>query len=293
MMDEGTETIIIEVKQNDVVNNVETTLGTWTVKIGSRVVFSLLEESDRTLLENGDELEASLLVLRSDGPVDEEQRVTLTFGGTATKGEDYRTGSTLSISVGGISVGRNLTPLDDDLVEGDETIEITASHYGRDIGTETITIIDDESDGVTDRTPPAITGAAVNGSTLILTYDEALDGASVPAAGAFVVTADGSTVTVNGVSVAGSTVTLTLATAVEANQTVTLAYTPGANPIQDAAGNDAALLSRQTVTNNTGGTTDATPPAITGATVNGSTLVLTYDEALDGGVGRRPRATSP
>ena len=282
MMDEGTETIIIEVKQNDVVNNVKTTLGTWTVKIGSRVVFSLLEESDRTLLENGDELEHSLLVLRSDGPVDEEQRVTLTFGGTATKGEDYRTGSTLSISVGGISVGRNLTPLDDDLVEGDETIEITASHYGRDIGTETITIIDDESDGVTDRTPPAITGAAVNGSTLILTYDEALDGASVPAAGDFVVTAAGSAITVNGVSVAGSTVTLTLATAVEANQTVTLAYTPGANPIQDAAGNDAALLSRQTVTNNTGGTTDVTPPALSGATVNGSTLVLTYDEALDG-----------
>ena len=54
-----------------------------------------------------------------------------------------------------------------------------------------------------------------------------------------------------GVSVAGSTVTLTLATAVEANQAVTLAYTPGANPIQDAAGNDAAALSRQTVTNNT------------------------------------------
>ena len=167
--------------KNDVANDVKTTLGTWTVKIGSRVVFSLLEESDRTLLENGDELEHSLLVLRSDGPVDEEQRVTLTFGGTATKGEDYRTGSTLSISVGGISVGRNLTPLDDDLVEGDETIEITASHYGRDIGTETITIIDDESDGVTDRTPPAITGATVDGSTLVLTYDEALDGASIPA----------------------------------------------------------------------------------------------------------------
>ena len=283
MMDEGTETIIIEVKQNDVANDVKTTLGTWTVKIGSRVVFSLLEESDRTLLENGDELEHSLLVLRSDGPVDEEQRVTLTFGGTATKGEDYRTGSTLSISVGGISVGRNLTPLDDDLVEGDETIEITASHYGRDIGTETITIIDDESDGVTDRTPPAITGAAVNGSTLVLTYDEMLDGASIPALGDFTVTAAGSTVTVTGVSVAGSTVTLTLATAVEAGQAVALAYTPGANPIQDAAGNDAALLSRQTVTNNTGGTTDVTPPTLSGATVNGSTLVLTYDEMLDGG----------
>ena len=248
MMDEGTETIIIEVEQNDRNNDVKTTLGTWTVKIGPSVVFSLLEESDRTLLENGDENEHSLLVLRSDGPVDEDQRVTLTFGGTATKGEDYRTGSTLSISVGGISVGRNLTPLDDDLVEGDETIEITAWHYGRDIGTETITIIDDES---MDATPPVFTGATVNGSTLVLTYDEMLDGGSTPATGDFVVTVDGSAITVTGVSITGSTVTLTLATAVEANQAVTLDYTPGTNPIQDAAGNAAAALSGQTVTNNT------------------------------------------
>ena len=54
-----------------------------------------------------------------------------------------------------------------------------------------------------------------------------------------------SPVTVSGVRVAGSTVTLTLATAVEANQAVTLAYnTPGTNPIQDTAGNDAAPLLR-------------------------------------------------
>ena len=135
--------------------------------------------------------------------------------------------------------------------------------------------------GTTDETPPMLTGATVNGSTLVLTYDEALDGASVPAEGDFVVTADGSAITVNGVRVAGSTVTLTLATAVESGQTVTLAYTPGANPIQDAAGNDAALLSGQTVANNTG-RADVTPPALTGATVNGSTLVLTYGETLHG-----------
>ena len=125
-----------------------------------------------------------------------------------------------------------------------------------------VVIEDNDGDGpVTgDTQPPLLTGATVNGSTLVLTYNEALDGTSVPAAGDFVVTAAGSPITVTGVSITGSTVTLTLATAVEANQTVTLAYTPGANPIQDAAENDAALLSRQTVTNNTGGTTDVTPP---------------------------------
>ena len=97
------------------------------------------------------------------------------------------------------------------------------------------------------------TRATVNGSTLVLTYDEMLDGASVPAPVDFAVTAAGSAITVNRVSVAGSTVTLTLATAVEAGQAVTLAYTPGANPIQDAAGNLAPPLSGQPVTNNTGG----------------------------------------
>ena len=65
-----------------------------------------------------------------------------------------------------------------------------------------------------------------------------------------------------GVGVAGSAVTLTLATAVEANQAVTLAYAPGTNPIQDAAGNGAAPLPAQTVTNNTG-RADVTPPTLT------------------------------
>ena len=110
---------------------------------------------------------------------------------------------------------------------------------------------DATTDTVIDTRPPVLTQATVNGGTLVLTYDETLDGASVPAAGAFAVTAAGNAVTVNGVSVGGSAVTLTLANAVQANQTVTLDYTPGASPIQDGAGNDAAALSGQAVTNNT------------------------------------------
>ena len=148
-------------------------------------------------------------------------------------------------------------------------------------GGEALSVVIEDNDGdgpVTrdDTRPPLLTQATVDGRTLVLTYDEALDGASVPAPGDFTVTAAGSTVNVSGASVAGSTVTLTLATAVEAGQTVTLDYTPGANPTQDAAGNDAAPLSGEIVTNNTG------RPVLTGATVNGSTLTLTYDKALDG-----------
>ncbi len=125
-----------------------------------------------------------------------------------------------------------------------------------------VSILDNDGDGpVTgDTRPPLLTQAAVNGTTLVLTYDEALDGASVPAAGDFVVTVAGSTITVNGVSVAGAAVTLTLATAVEANQAVVLDYTPGANPTQDAAGNDAAAVSGQPVTHNTAGPGPPPPP---------------------------------
>ena len=117
-----------------------------------------------------------------------------------------------------------------------------------------VEIRDNDGDALPDVTPPTLTGATVNAATLVLTYDETLDGASVPASGDFGVTAAGSTAGVDGVRVSGSAVTLTLATAVQAGQTATLDYTPpGAGPIQDEAGNDAAPLSGQAVTNNTPG----------------------------------------
>ena len=112
-----------------------------------------------------------------------------------------------------------------------------------------VRILDNDGDGPsTDMRPPTLSQATVNGSMLVLTYDETLDDESTPAPSDFVVTAAGSTVGVNAVSVIGATVTLTLATAVEAGQTVTVGYTPGTNPIQDAAGNDAAPLAANPVT---------------------------------------------
>ena len=135
---------------------------------------------------------------------------------------------------------------------------------------------------VTDTTAPTLSTAAVNGATLTLTYDEALDTNSVPAASAFTVLVGGVARTVSDVAVGGSAVTLTLSSAVTDGQTVTLSYTvPASNPIQDAASNGADALTNQAVTNNT----DTIAPALSTATpptVDGATLVLTYDEALDG-----------
>ncbi|MYD93785.1 MAG: hypothetical protein F4Y02_08845, partial [Chloroflexi bacterium] len=102
-----------------------------------------------------------------------------------------------------------------------------------------------------DTTAPVLSTATVNGRTLVLTYDEDLKESSVPAPGDYTVRADGTGVAVSNVAVSGRTVTLTLAVAVGRGQAVTLDYTPGSSPVEDAAGNDAALLTGQVVPNET------------------------------------------
>ena len=92
-----------------------------------------------------------------------------------------------------------------------------------------------------DTTAAMVTGAAVDGARLRLTFDEALDEASVPAApGGFTVTVTrvddavpGHTVT--GIAVSGATVTLTLAKGVLPGDTVTLDYVPTSTRLQDRA----------------------------------------------------------
>ena len=100
---------------------------------------------------------------------------------------------------------------------------------------------------------PAFVSAAVDGSSLTLTYGEALDEGSRPASGDFTVQVDGSGRSVSGVSVSGRVVTLTLNPLVEHGDTgIRVSYTPDTNPIRDAVGNDARGLSSQSVTNTTG-----------------------------------------
>ena len=104
---------------------------------------------------------------------------------------------------------------------------------------------------------PAFVSAAVDGSSLTLTYGEALDGGSRPASGDFTVEVGGSGRSVTGVSVSGSLVTLTLNPAVEHGDTgIRVSYAVptgvGANPIRDAVGNQARGLSNRSVTNTTG-----------------------------------------
>ena len=103
-----------------------------------------------------------------------------------------------------------------------------------------------------DAAPPMQVSASVQGLALVLVYDEPLDPASMPATGAYTVTATvGATTTnpaVSEVSIYGIWVTLTLDAPPAAGATVTLAYAPPAsNPVQDEAGNDAPAFSGQSV----------------------------------------------
>ena len=100
---------------------------------------------------------------------------------------------------------------------------------------------------------PAFLSAAVDGSSLTLTYGAALDEGSRPAPGDFTVEVGGTGRSVSAVSVSGSVVTLTLDPAVEHGDTgIRVNYSPGTRPIRDAVGNEALGLSSQSVTNTTG-----------------------------------------
>jgi hypothetical protein len=97
-----------------------------------------------------------------------------------------------------------------------------------------------------DLTAPTLVGQPVigaDGLTITATYSEALDPASVPT-----LTLAGTDSTVASVNVTGLTVVGTLNTAAFEDETITVSSS-GA-PIQDLAGNDAAALVAQAVTNN-------------------------------------------
>ena len=137
---------------------------------------------------------------------------------------------------------------------------------------------------VPDTTGPVLTAATTNtaGTTISLTYNEPLLTSSVPAASAFVITQDGTTLSSANysVGVAASTVTITFISALILNATrVVLSYTPGATPIKDLAGNAAAAITNNLVSNIV---PDTTAPRVTGRVTNtaGTVVTIQFNEPL-------------
>ena len=131
--------------------------------------------------------------------------------------------------------------------------------------------------------PPEFSSATVDGTTLVITFDKTLAAAASLANSAFTVkkNASATTVSLTGTpSISGATVTLTLATAVTHEDTdVKVSYTKPStdnnNRLEDAEGNETESFTDQPVTNNT-----APPPEFSSATVDGATLVITFDKTL-------------
>ncbi|MBK3734600.1 DUF4347 domain-containing protein, partial [Azospirillum brasilense] len=209
------------------------------------------------------------------------------FGINAPSG--WSVGSaTLSPTISGIvSSGDTFTLTFDVMSSGtDTTGAFPISIYSMSTGIDLTNSAISSSVMVTVANPPVVQSATVNGTTLVLTYDKDLDAANPPAAGAFEVKVGGTTVSVSNVAVDGvnKTVTLTLAQGVTDADTVTVAYTDpttgnDASAVQATNGDDAASFTARPVTNNS---PDTTPPSLVSASVNGTTLTLTYSEALDG-----------
>jgi hypothetical protein len=101
-----------------------------------------------------------------------------------------------------------------------------------------------------DTAAPVLQSITANGFQVVLAYNEALKATPVPATGDFALTVlSGS---IDSVAISGSRVILTLdASADDSDTSIELDYTAGTNPIKDSAGNAAANLDDEGVTNNT------------------------------------------
>ncbi len=143
-----------------------------------------------------------------------------------------------------------------------------------------------------DTSAPQIQTATINGSTLILGYNEGLNPASDAAIGSFTVNVNNSPIVVTGANANGNVVTLELANAVMCGQSVTLSYVPPVStPTEDLAGNDAAAISNMSVTNTTPmpvtpltytpnvGTTEGSSDASTAIALDSAYMLVGDDEA--------------
>ena len=76
----------------------------------------------------------------------EDQTITLTLGGTATAGDDYTVGATtLTLVAGEETASTTVTAVSDAVDDDGETIILTATRDSTGIGSQTITITDDDA----------------------------------------------------------------------------------------------------------------------------------------------------
>ena len=151
---------------------------------------------------------------------------------------------------------------------------------GKDIYADTFTM-----QSVANNTPdptPTVSSASINAAgdtlTITMTKDLLTTTAGTPAKSAFVLS--GGSAATTGIAVSGKKVTLTLSPTADEGDSITIAYTKptgaGGKLQSQTGGHLVASWTAQTVTNNADG-----KPRPTSAMVNGATLTITFDRALD------------
>jgi uncharacterized repeat protein (TIGR02059 family) len=140
-----------------------------------------------------------------------------------------------------------------------------------------------------DTVSPALSAnPTLGGKVITLTFNEALDPASIPSGAAFTVMQGTTNITVNSVTPSGSSIALGLIDA--PTGAITVSYTPPVtNPLQDVAGNDVLTIASRTVI------TDTAPPtllALSSTPADGATsvavdgnIVLNFSESVQIGTG--------
>ena len=270
----------------------------------STISFSSSPGTDRTYAA-GEDIEVTV-TFSKEVAVTGSPQLTLNVGGTdRTAGYGSVTGAAVTFSyrvaadesdTDGVSIDANSLSLNRGTIK-DSTDDIDAVLNHRAVAANA----GHKVDGVKPELATAV-GAVANGATLTLTYDEPLDGTSMPAASAFTVAGGSQSRTVSGVRVSGSTVELTVDPAVEQGETgIRVSYTVptgmGASPIRDAVGNAALGLSNEPVTNETPDTIAPTVSTVEISSDPGSDRIyapedeiqvtVTFSEAVD--VERTPR----
>ena len=136
-----------------------------------------------------------------------------------------------------------------DAQTGEEGWAIENTHRRRGVTSDDDSSIMIEIKGydIPDTAVPLLSSAAVNLSSMKLTYDEGLDTSSVPSASAYSVSVNGGAGTSpSEVSIRGRVVTLRLASSVAIGDVVTVTYSPqGADRVSDPEGNAAGPLTDQ------------------------------------------------
>ena len=182
-------------------------------------------------------------------------------------------GSEFALTAGGeltFGSAKDFEAPDDADTDGEYEVTVRVTDGSNPVDTALVVRLSDVDD-----TAPTLSSTSVDGDVLTLTFNETLDGDSVPPESSFAVTVTHGPRTVdalirsdkgatrvgrtahnvNEVTVSGKMVMLTLSSAVVSGETVTVGYTAptgaDAKPVKDAAGNPAPTFSNAEVKNET------------------------------------------